>query len=573
MNIRQVIEKICKAIWRWPPSQTGQGMTKAPESLAHKRAKGFTLFTALVGVLLVVLGVMLAQSMSSTERSTTEIIAENRLDQEMIDAATLAQADSLQEFNFGLRSAMEKYFSHAYSQRGYENYYELESAKWDAPFEDIVSDFEGQHFGSRLNNIAEFTAEELTQTLQGAKNTPDFLVRIPQFSQGDFTQTLKLAFVPDQETGNIIEPIDCDGTVNGCQGGAFYVNLDFSALDDDKYESLPKIEVIKKSTCRLEANENNVKDTIDWDKCTKKIRIPIVPRAKVRVLVPLRIFKAITIAKDIANEVFDDATNSRLENTKLGVCDSKEIIIQCPPCSRGRCSESSATWYSCAPRKQVEIEPPKLHEQGTGMANVCIGHEADSDQKEEHSVELDGAFGPYEPYVPTIKNPEYDYSTVKNAMEEHAFREILVPEISGSGTVNSLDPDDFALQKFPLDDRFGNGESVFFKPRLEARPFESRSLGFDSDGDNVDDYSTCSKISSIVAGLVFEEKNPVYSISSTGGNFSFQVRLVKNDFKDFDFATGLSDYEEIRSCPSNENAPSCTGYPYPPGCSYKGDAG
>ena len=195
---------------------------------------------------MVVLGVMLAQSMSSTERSTTEIIAENRLDQEMIDTAVLAQADALQEFNFGMRSAMEKYFSNDYdSERGYENYYSLESDKWDdTSLDEITADFEREQFGTRLDSIAQFTEQELSSTLIGYKHTQEFLIRLQRedFDSATFQEILKKALRP--ATGNIIKVIDCphneddDVTVDNCTKGTFYVTLYFAELSDEDYDCL-----------------------------------------------------------------------------------------------------------------------------------------------------------------------------------------------------------------------------------------------------------------------------------------------------------------------------------------------
>lgn len=527
---------------------------------ARAGARGFTLFTALVGILLVVLGVLLAQSMSSTERSTAEIIAENRIDQEMLDAATLAQADSLQEFNFGLRSAMEKYFSHS----DHDNYYELESSQWNSNIDEIAADFEDKHFGEDLEQISDFAANELASTLPGVKRTPDFLIRIPEFESAEFKEKLKTALQP-VSGGKIIEAIDCTDKDN-CPRGTFYINLDFASLSDQDYESLPKIEVIKKSTCRLASGQNDVSDDVSLDKCVKKIKIPIVPRGKVRILVPLRVFKAIASAQEIASIVFDDSTNRRLETVKLGVCDSKDIILRCCPPLQKECYETTSNWYSCAARKKVEIPISSLHNQGASMDKVCIEHEADLEQKEEHTVDLEDVGGTYDPY---------ELSSAKRAMEEYTFKEILVPNANTSDRIKDfVSSNELSLQEFELENKFketNQSQSVFFRPRLDARAFDSRSLGFDSDDDGADDFSTCSKILKIDAGLVFEEKNPIYKLDTTEG-FSFQVRLVKNDIREFDEITGHSDYEEVMFCPSNENAPSCTGYSDPPYCSYARDA-
>src|SRR3989344_799498 len=71
--------------------------------------KGFTLFTALVAFILIVLAMLLVQSMISTERTTSDIISDISEQQEMQAIADLARADALQVFNFGIRYTIEDF--------------------------------------------------------------------------------------------------------------------------------------------------------------------------------------------------------------------------------------------------------------------------------------------------------------------------------------------------------------------------------------------------------------------------------------------------------------------------------
>ena len=70
-------------------------------------SKGFTLFTALIAFILIVLSLLLVQSMVSTERSSSDIINDISEQEEMQALADLARADALQVFNFIIRSDIE----------------------------------------------------------------------------------------------------------------------------------------------------------------------------------------------------------------------------------------------------------------------------------------------------------------------------------------------------------------------------------------------------------------------------------------------------------------------------------
>ena len=50
------------------------------------------------------------------------------------------------------------------------------------------------------------------------------------------------------KTPEFIEIVGCDGTLNGCPTGTFYVNLDLTKISDEDYEKLPQIVVKKRSS-------------------------------------------------------------------------------------------------------------------------------------------------------------------------------------------------------------------------------------------------------------------------------------------------------------------------------------
>jgi hypothetical protein len=99
--------------------------------------------------------------------------------------------------------------------------------------------------------------------------------------------------------------------------GTFYVNLDFSLLDDTTYEKLPSIHVRDVATGR-------------------EIVQPVIARSKFRIYVPLRIFKALKYAHTIAQTGLLTTTFSQqLSNAGVGLCDAGKCGYRTQPFSPG----------------------------------------------------------------------------------------------------------------------------------------------------------------------------------------------------------------------------------------------
>jgi len=80
--------------------------------------RGFTLFTALVAFILIVLTILLVQAMIGAERNTTDIVSDIGEQAEMQAVADLARADALQTFNHGIRVVLEEHFTQSEAGAG-----------------------------------------------------------------------------------------------------------------------------------------------------------------------------------------------------------------------------------------------------------------------------------------------------------------------------------------------------------------------------------------------------------------------------------------------------------------------
>ncbi len=109
---------------------------------------GFTLFTALVAFLLIVLAGLLVQSMIHSESVTSDILSDVEEQVEMQAIADLARADGLQVFNYGIRYSIEDYY------REQENYFlvdigDLDDTPSDSDsWNEIVAAFAASEFGA-----------------------------------------------------------------------------------------------------------------------------------------------------------------------------------------------------------------------------------------------------------------------------------------------------------------------------------------------------------------------------------------------------------------------------------------
>ncbi len=521
--------------------------------------KGFTLFTALVAVMVIFLGILITQTMISGERGSTEAIKDVEQESEMLDFANFARTDALHQFNFSLRLAFAKYFSKDdFPQDNIpDNYFALNSSAFSfgnptQNWNGIKTDFTQQYFGDIGNpqcnitesavfdnsaNISNCSARQIVEfasnnivsslTLQDSPEGKSYFAQIEPIDQEFFKRILLFVFSRSAKQNDFLKVADCDGdyTGGGCNGGGFYINLDFSpeagtapnqtGISDKVYEALPQIQITQSSSCVFE-NGNPVS-------CFKTLKQPIFPRSTVRVFVPVRIFKAIAAAKQAittndGKTIFDDTSGfkTQLKKIKLGVCDRKAVVFQ---------PGVLIDLDTCYPRKQFD-QP----EEPRGFSQACIGHEGlpgillfqPSMINLEHGI----SYNPNMPNDVTVSAS----SAIEQHVKEIKLADLLVNFSSAervAGIANSTDSDFKMLR---------NGSSIVWGNDVIARDFPSRTIIYN--GSPTDFFSRCTKISEVSFNFVFQENNPQYIVEfnqATPGSFKpkFGIRVVDSDFAEY----------------------------------------
>ncbi|MFH1224878.1 MAG: hypothetical protein V1676_03665 [Candidatus Diapherotrites archaeon] len=237
--------------------------------------RGFTLFTALVAFILIVLAMLLVQAMIRAERGTTDVVSDMGEQAEMEAIADLVRADALQRFNYTIRYSIENWIT----QPG--NQYPLTRGKlsWkDVQGEFVKSNFGEEGGGTQFANIAAYNLSSILAEAGDVRGfdisfTNNDTVKLRNSVQGIFEKSL------GEET--FFEVVKCpEGAYENCVG-TFYVTLDLANMDDAEYEALPQITVESTLTKRV-------------------MKVPMLPRGKFRIYVPLRVFRAIAAAREIA---------------------------------------------------------------------------------------------------------------------------------------------------------------------------------------------------------------------------------------------------------------------------------
>ena len=294
---------------------------------AFAGAKGFTLFTALIAFILILLAVLLVQSMVSAERKTTDLISDIEEQTKMQSIAELNRTDALQAFNFSIRSSIEDWMNSS------SNYYRMDAEK-AMDWKSVVNGFAAYHFGGNKNldehgqELAYFIFNSLQNFFQPgfAKDLPGYEVKLlpangsPDFQEkmNKFRAALEKTMTESSNNLDFFKVIDCDSPSadnpdpETCTG-TFYLNLDFSKLSNEEYDALPVIQVKSYSTGTV-------------------IQQPILPRGKMQIYVPLRVFKALAWARKAGCNTADCRGNSdygflsarvhnEFEEIALGYCD------------------------------------------------------------------------------------------------------------------------------------------------------------------------------------------------------------------------------------------------------------
>ena len=298
--------------------------------------KGFTLFTALVSFVLILLSAMLVQTMIKAERDRTEVISNISEQAEMQAMADLARAEALQTFNYAIRKDMEEFFDNTKNPNN-----RIEIYPQDHSFEEIKENFAKRFFGvggqgeqeseDAGEQFANQMAITMTEVLPRTKYIGPYEISIQFKGKTEIDQRKNLntglikLMILSAEKG-FFEVVDCEnGDPKNCLG-TFYLNLRIGELDDETYESFPQIKVKNLMTDRV-------------------LQESIFPRGDIKLYVPIRLFKAIAEARSLALEykkedssswksnygIFSPRIHNEIEEMKLGMCDPNYCNVRTNP--------------------------------------------------------------------------------------------------------------------------------------------------------------------------------------------------------------------------------------------------
>jgi len=252
------------------------------------KSKGFTLFTALIAFVLIVLSLILVQSMISTERTASDVVSDISGQERMQALADLARADSLQSFNYGVRELIERHSTEDSSGDGLPDDAYIEFIDGSLEWDDMTNLFIADRFGVGVGSYSEFAnrvALHLNTLLSHTADSRGYTINVQVNETTPMQATLQQGFDAQVSGGGIedfFEIINCDGTFSGCPQGTFYVTMDLSPsiIQDADYEKLPLVIVRNTQTGRT-------------------LKEPILPRGRFRIYVPIRIFKALAAAREV----------------------------------------------------------------------------------------------------------------------------------------------------------------------------------------------------------------------------------------------------------------------------------
>jgi len=296
--------------------------------------KGFTLFTALVSFVLILLTAMIVQTMIKAERDRTEVMSNIEEQAEMQAMADLTRAEALQTFNYSLRKKIEEYFDYS---TGSGN--RIQVLAQDYNFDELKDNFAQFHFGvgttSNGTGNAVF-ANEMKNAMIGTLPSKKYIgpyeisLKFKGESTSEQRETVTDAFekalAVSVQKGNFFEVVNCEnGDPENCVG-TFYLNLRIGELDDKTYESFPQIKIKNSRTQRI-------------------LQESIFPKGDIKIYIPIRLFKAMAEARALALEfgeekgnlwktnygLFSPRIHNEIEEMKLGICDSGYCSVRTNP--------------------------------------------------------------------------------------------------------------------------------------------------------------------------------------------------------------------------------------------------
>ncbi len=473
--------------------------------------RAFTLYTALLSFVLILLAGLLVNTMINAERVSNEVILEVQAQSRMQSLADLTRADALQVVNYGIRNAIEEYTQ----QLDNPYLYAQQTTQW----QDVIDDFSAFFFGAQNGSvIAGRIAANLHVIVQsGPRRIAGYTVTIQGGNETDLKLAIENVFAQTVSSGqNFLQVVKCtDATPPIECVGTFYVNLDFSQISDTEYEQLPSI---------------HVKD----DATGRELVEPVIPRGKFRIYVPLRIFRALKYAHEIAQGslaggggILSPQFHAHLGELGVGMCD--EFF----GAAAINCGYRNAP-FTRAPSPVGPSDPSPPIQGG----NLCPA---------------DNVPPPIEHFMPKHVPLYCDALAIQ-------FFPALCPQ--GTSTVIAYyDPADGVSRGQALSQltqglinqqvnvTIGNipqsNDFVLLNNNVQIQPqvnsYDTKTISFQGIN-SLDSVAKCTKLTNTNVTLQFEERNLNYVVVDTRGPLHYEIKIVDS------FAANLNTNQCIAYC-------------------------
>jgi len=296
--------------------------------------KGFTLFTALISLLLVSVALSLIFNMINTEDTYLSLIQDQSSMSDLMTIADLARADAFNTFIITLRSNWEEHMS--------RNHMLVTRDQMDMNWDDFTQWFIKDNFFERA--FPAYFAQGILFNLKYKMEPPGYDIRTETNTGTKIVCTENCEYGapncnceiqatdPDSDTNNLFidvvvdifkaggekaDIIDCNQTDINCNG-SFFLTLDTTQLADENYELLPIVTVLR-------------------TKSNQVIQRPVLSRQIYKIYMPWRGLQALRTARNIVldndteeNEnpathenvgFFSPTIHNTLEQARLGFCD------------------------------------------------------------------------------------------------------------------------------------------------------------------------------------------------------------------------------------------------------------
>ncbi len=290
-----------------------------------KKSKGFTLFTALVGFIIIGIGVLVMQHMSNSEQNYQNLLNSLLTQQEMDSSIHMIKLDAISAFDLLYRvNFYDYYVSQSSVDSGipivdannwpdYKKGYILETFGID-----ITQDVDANEYVSQ-NKLSGYVTNKILALLsdyRGNYKGENYFFRIYDYAlqnadpedlslENAVSATklsgthLALSINESSQGPEFLNILDCEN--NDCQRGSFYTNLDFTKINYGLYVYLPRILII-----------NNL------DK--SQIDDAILPYSKLSLYLPMRLFGAFYLAYNKIENFSTDELSKEYGHTNFPNC-------------------------------------------------------------------------------------------------------------------------------------------------------------------------------------------------------------------------------------------------------------